>query len=530
MSSKNKLASPQITALSVTESIQRQELRMPYSLRWRLIIWYGLLLAIALIFFAVLVLVSVTDATEESVNSAVQAEARITNVEVRSELKTVAPYWPEQFHLNTIDSSHDLNVLIQVVDLQGKTHYQFNTPLTRDAMHLSQPQNASLYTTTVDGGRVRVQALPINAPITVLNNGKASTSYTGPLIGVLFVAKPLGDVDAALFSLKTLLLFSGIAVLIVALIGGWLIAANVLRPLSDIVKTARAIAVATAQGTRIGNLSHRVRETGSRDEMAQVVSAFNEMLTDLESATQVQKRFIADASHELRAPLTTIQGNLAFLQRHFDDLPQAERRTMLSDAHEETLRLAKLVEELLLLARADAHTYQQVVSSSEEMHVPEGKQAASIELDHVVLHLIRQLRGRLSGDNARVKLAVGRIEPMRVRGNEESLRRLLLILLDNAIKYTLAGEGITEGRVTVSLERVGPEAVIHVRDTGIGIELEDLPHIFERFYRADRARSRQGTGLGLSIAQTLIEQLSGRITVESEPGKGSTFSIWLPIQ
>ena len=109
------------------------------------------------------------------------------------------------------------------------------------------------------------------------------------------------------------------------------------------------------------------------------------------------------------------------------------------------------------------------------------------------------------------------------------MRRVTLILLDNAIKYTpLRDEGGTS-RVVVSLERVDDQAVLRIRDTGIGIEPADLPHIFERFYRADRARSRQGTGLGLSIAQMLVEQLGGRITAQSEPGKGSTFSVWLPL-
>ena len=104
-----------------------------------------------------------------------------------------------------------------------------------------------------------------------------------------------------------------------------------------------------------------------------------------------------------------------------------------------------------------------------------------------------------------------------------------MILLDNAIKYTPIGGEESASRVTVSLERAKGQAVLRVRDTGIGIEPADLPHIFERFYRADRARSRQGTGLGLSIAQILVEELGGRIIAESTPGKGSTFSVWLPL-
>jgi len=128
-----------------------------------------------------------------------------------------------------------------------------------------------------------------------------------------------------------------------------------------------------------------------------------------------------------------------------------------------------------------------------------------------------------------VQLELGPIAPVRVCGDEERLRRVALILLDNALKYTPRSGEEGMGRVIVSLERVEGQAVLRVRDTGIGIEPADVPHLFERFYRADRARSRQGTGLGLSIAQTLVEQLGGRITAESTPGKGSTFSVWLPL-
>ncbi len=267
-----------------------------------------------------------------------------------------------------------------------------------------------------------------------------------------------------------------------------------------------------------------------RDELAQVVETFNEMLASLESATQTQRRFVADASHELRAPLTTIQGNLAFLQRHLDELPPEEGRTMLADAHEETQRLAKLVEELLLLARADASVETPLAKRAADAAI-EGSTRSEppVELDRAMLQLVRQLRRRLDAEGSKLKLEIGRIEPVRVRGDEESLRRVTLILLDNAIKYTPLRDEEGASRVIVSLERANGQAVLRVRDTGIGIDPADLPHIFERFYRADRARSRQGTGLGLSIAQTLVERRGGHIIAESTPGKGSTFSIWLPL-
>jgi signal transduction histidine kinase len=158
-----------------------------------------------------------------------------------------------------------------------------------------------------------------------------------------------------------------------------------------------------------------------------------------------------------------------------------------------------------------------------------------VEVDHELLQLVRGLRGRLRAERVPVLLEIGHIEPVRVRAEVESLRRIALILLDNAIKYTQAplnteadGAMGRSGRVSVSLHRENNRAVLQVCDNGVGITAEDLPHIFERFYRADRSRDRSGTGLGLAIAAGLIEQMGGRIGAESVLGAGSTFTVRLP--
>jgi signal transduction histidine kinase len=504
-------------------------------------LWYGTLFVVALGCFATFVLVMATSAMNQSVDNAVHAEARVATLALEREMFPYPPYWPQQLLLPTIDTYRDPGVAIEILDAQGHVRYysEGNTatriPLSaaaRQTVLAGQPP--ILYTTNVDNEHVRVEALPVRAPLgnseDFVVNPDGTLAHGGPIIGVLLVAKSLNDIDSALFLLKTLILLSGLTTLVGTLVISWILATRVLRPLTGLVVTARAIAASTARGTRLGNLSQRVRRHGRQDEMAQVVDTFNSMLDSLESATQTQRRFVADASHELRAPLTTIQGNLAFLQRHLSELPPEEQRTMLTDAHEETLRLAQLVEELLLLARSDANE-DRSVTVPEEMVVAEGSTSLQpiIELDHAVLQLVRQLRGRLNVDGSQVKLEIGHIEPVRVRGDEESIRRSIVILLDNALKYTPGNNGANTGCVTVSLERKKMQAVLHIHDTGIGIGPDDLPHIFERFYRADRARSRQGTGLGLSIAQTEVERLGGRITAESTLGKGSTFSVWLPL-
>ncbi len=510
--------------------------KAPRSLRLRLILWYGSLIAVALGFFGLLFLLLTTDAINSSVDSALRTEARVAMLDVLDDLTASPPYWRGQLTMRVVDAYRDPGVVVEVLDARGQVRY-FSTNGSRLPQSLETTrsilagQPPVLYNTSVDGQHVRVQAMPIRAPVHgVSGNANGVPTGNGPVIGVLLVAKSLSDVDATMLLLRALLLVSGVATLAGTLIASWLIGTRVLRPLSQLVVTARSIAASTARGTRLGNLSPRVPQPRGHDELAQVVETFNEMLASLESATQTQQRFVADASHELRAPLTTTQGNLAFLQRHVDELPAEERRIMLADAHRETLRLAELVEELLLLARADASADTPLAAQAMEATAEESMQSAPpVELDRAVLQLVRQLRRRLEIEGSKLQLEVGHIEPVRVRGDEESLRRITLILLDNAIKYTPMRGEEGESCVIVSLARARGQAVLRVRDRGIGIGPADLPHIFERFYRADRARSSPGTGLGLSIAQTLVERLGGSITVESTPGQGSTFSVWLPL-
>jgi signal transduction histidine kinase len=519
-----------------TPKAWRPKQALSRSLRLRLVLWYGSLIAVALGFFGLLFLFLTTDAITTSVNSALQTEARVAMVDVLDDVNGFPPYWPGQLTMRVVDTYRDPGVVVEVLDTQNQLRYATTggsrIPLSADTMRsVLAGQAPVIYETRVNGQHVRVQALPIRAPTQgVSSHANGTPMGTGPVIGVLLVAKALADVDTTLLLLRALLLLSGVITLVGTLIASWLIATRVLHPLSELVATARAIAASTLRGTRLGNLSRRVPQPRGRDELAQVMETFNEMLASLESATEAQRRFVADASHELRAPLTSIQGNLAFLQRHVEELPSGERRSMLADAHGETIRLAELVEELLVLARADANDATLLEGQGMEPIPREFTYSAPpVELDRVVLHLVRQLRKRLSVEGSQMQLEVGHIEPVRVRGDDESMRRILLILLDNAIKYTPPRDNDGANRVTVSLERGDGQAVLRVRDMGIGIDPEDMPHIFERFYRADRARSRQGTGLGLSIAQTLAEQLGGYITAESIPGKGSTFSVWLPL-
>jgi signal transduction histidine kinase len=519
----------------------------PRSLRMRLLLWYGVLLAAALGLFAALILILTMNAIEQNIDSDVIAEARIASLNIQPELYPQSPYWPPRLSLNAIDTYREPGIAVEILDAQDTIRFRsgsdINTtiPISANTFKMTFSGQTTWYTATVSGDRVRVEVLPIHASTSVVltsmndqanaqSNASVPTTNNAPIVGILLVAKSLDDVDDTFSMLRTLLLVSGFTILVGALVGGWIIASRVLYPLTEIATTARTIANATARGTRIGVLNQRVRRPRGDDEMVQVVDTFNEMLDSLERATQVQRRFITDASHELRAPLTTIQGNLAFLQLHQNELPLEERQTMFTDALEETVQLSHLVEDLLLLARADASAEIPTTKSEQvESRSKVNTYQLPLELDRVVLELVRKLRRRLSLEGSTLKLEIGHIEPVRVRGNEDNLRRITLILLDNAIKYSPARDDGSCSCVTISLKQMDRMAFLCVQDTGIGIDPADLPHIFERFYRANRARPRQGTGLGLSIAQTLVEQLGGYITAESLPGKGSTFKVWLPL-
>jgi hypothetical protein len=229
----------------------------------------------------------------------------------------------------------------------------------------------------------------------------------------------------------------------------------------------------------------------------------------------------------MRAPLTSIKGNLDFLQRAFmqraTSLPE-EERAALADASSEAARLSSLVNDLLLLARVDA-------AASGGYGLREGwldeqlrGRREPIALDEVVMEAFRQCRARLQARRKDLRLSVSELEPMTVRGDPGQIRQLVHILLDNAIKYTPDG-----GKVRLAVTHADGHAVLTVEDTGIGIASEDMPHIFERFYRADQARVRdeQGSGLGLAIAQWIVQAHDGALAVQSTLGHGSTVSVRL---
>ena len=352
------------------------------------------------------------------------------------------------------------------------------------ALHGMAPAGVSTLAVIRDGSRARfrIYLLPL-----------------GDGLRYVVASRPLHHIDTAVAGFGRFMALMAILGSMATSLVGWLLARQALRPLAALAGTARTIARSRA-------FTNRIAFGSSRDELGRLAATFNEMLGSLDSAYQAQQRFIAAASHELRAPLTVVQANLELLRRPNGQLSDLERRCAIEESYAEAERMARLVADLLVLARADAG-------------VP--IRLERVELDRVLLQVMSGARHLARGH----RMMVDAIEPIIVNGDSDRLNQLLLILVDNAIQYTPDG-----GSIVVRLSRVDDVALVVVRDSGIGISTDDLPHVFERFYRADQPRTREsgGTGLGLSIAQWIVNEHGGSLAVSSTLGQGTTVHVRIP--
>ncbi|MDP1857989.1 MAG: HAMP domain-containing sensor histidine kinase [Gemmatimonadaceae bacterium] len=347
----------------------------------------------------------------------------------------------------------------------------------------SLPESGPVGLLTNDGQRWRVQVLSV-----------AGTDLQ------LAAMRSLGQLDGAVSRFGRLMVLMAVVGTVVSWALGWLIAGRTLRPVAVLTEAARSIATS-------GNFARRVPDGGAPDELGRLAEVFNAMLARLDTAYAAQQRFIADASHECRAPLAIIRANMELLQEA-TRLPESERVAAIDESRRESERLSRLVADLLSLARADAG-------------VPFLRE--SVELDRVLMKVFGDAKRLGRGQ----RLELGVVTPCIVEGDRDRLTQLILILLDNAIRYTPSGE-----LVRASLLRDGDRVLIQVEDSGMGISALDLPHVFDRFFRADRARTRDpgGTGLGLSIARWIARQHNGEVEISSETGRGTTVRVRLSAQ
>lgn len=460
------------------------------SIRTRLTLWYGAIMALLLISFGATLYTILRENLLTSVDRTLVDTAEEIQASARREVTLRFPFnWEEVVTLPPLDVFAASDVFVQVrlpdgavavtsANLRGETL----PALPPEAWEQVRDRREDMRTVEMGGTRLRLRSEPIVSQ--------------GQLVGVLQLGTSLRPMDLALQRLFRLLLAGGAVGLGLAIVGGALLARQALEPVAQITEAARQIVTTE-------DLCERVSEPPVHDEIGQLVTTLNEMLDRLQSLFQGQRRFIADVSHELRTPLAAIRGNLEVLERGAQTDPVLLQES-LQDVQREVARLSRMVADLLTLGRADAG-----------MHL----ERRSVELDTLLLQVYREARHLTRG----VEVRLGREDQVQVQGDADRLKQLLLNLVDNALKYTPAG-----GEVTLSLYREGPWACLAVSDTGVGIPRESLPHIFDRFYRGEEKRRRGGMGLGLSIARWIAEQHGGEITVESQVGQGSTFTVWLP--
>ncbi len=450
------------------------------SLRARLTLWYTAVLAGVLLLFgaAVYVLLSYSLTAQIEETLAVTAQD-ILQASRRGFQGIILP---------TPDLTG--SVYVQVWELQdGDLSILFsNLPALRQPF---DPEALTVHVrtfTTVNLNNVPLRVLTV--PLVALPENS--------VVGYLQLAASMETVEQAR-QMLLLVLFGGtvLAVASAALVG-WTTARAALRPLDEITDTALQI-------SRADDLSQRLPLTSPPgDEVGRMILAFNETLERMEGLFESQRRFMQDVSHELRTPLTAIRGHVDLIRRTGEAAPES-----LEAIASEVERMTRMVRDLIVLAQAETGN---LPLAQEE-----------VELDTLLLEVYRQARVLAQG---RVQVRIGEEDQGRVIGDRDRLKQVLLNLVANALQHTPAG-----GQVTVGLKCVGDWARLTVSDTGAGIPQEDLPHIFERFYRVDRSRKRRengGAGLGLSIAYWIVKSHGGRIEVASRVGQGTTFSVWLP--
>ena len=316
---------------------------------------------------------------------------------------------------------------------------------------------------------------------------------------VVQVLAPLAALESELRGLRAVLFSRVPIVIIIAILGALFIVRITLNPVDEIVNTIRQI--------RPDNLNVRLNVPNTGDEIARLAETFNDMLKDLERSFVAQRQIVQDISHELKTPLTILQGQQEVALRR--NRSSMEYRDLLFSNLEEIEKMRRIVRDLLLLAKFD-----------KESHTVEMK---FVDLNKMVRELLDQeIQTMAQVKNIEVKLTER--AAIMINASEDYLRLVLMNLLDNAIKYTPIG-----GTIEVTLGQDTEYVMIAVKDTGQGIPEKDLPYIFDRFYRVDKARrSGEGFGLGLSVVKSIVKIHKGEVHVQSQVNQGTTFSVYLP--
>ena len=478
------------------------------SLRFKLTLWYVLILGVLLISFSTFLYFTLSNSLYRDVDNKLRSLAELVSSESSSPLSKFGFGNIDQ----TLETSMNLKPIgkfIQVLDESGnigrKSENLRNVQLP---ISLNALKNASRGLVTFETNRSIG-----NTPLRIITFPVVENNHPAQIVQI---ASSLEEVEDALNTLFIILIITVPLALMVASLGGQFLAHKALKPVDDITHTARMI---TSQ-----NLNQRIVPPRVKDEISRLIETFNGMISRLDQSFRQIKQFSSDASHELKTPLTILKGEVEVMLRK--ERTQQEYQQTLKSNLEEINRMSQIVEDLLLLSKADTG----------QIKLNRG----DINLTEILMEVVAQM-DMLARSKRLALSAANHPEEVHVFGDALRIRELFINLIENGIKYTEEG-----GSIRISLQkdfspslgnqsdRMDKERVrfakIIVSDTGIGISKEDQEKIFNRFFRVDKARSREqgGSGLGLSICKWIVEAHQGEITVESELGKGSSFTVRLP--
>jgi two-component system, OmpR family, sensor kinase len=478
------------------------------SVRVRLTLWYSLVLAFVLILLAVFTYLLYWRSTAQRTDTGLSelADAFVTTFHAELKDDTGADAVKNAAHVAMLEHRFRDTVIAVLGPANDIVESSLELPrisssrenVTADLFSSKDFQSLVRETAlhpsgfrTVPGGRAGFRAFARRVPA-------AGQNFT------LVVLQSLHPQREMMEDIRDTFLWAIPITLVLASIGGYFLARKSLAP----------VAAMASQARRMGaeNLHDRLEVANRRDELGQLAISFNQLLERLEKSFELQRRFVADASHELRTPVAILRGETEVTLSK-PERPPAEYRETLSILRDESQRLAHIVEDLFTLTRADAGQYPLTLR---ELYLD--------ELASDVLHHARSLA--IAKD---ITLSSSIDPELPLPADESLLRRMLLNLLDNAIKYTPSG-----GTVSLCCKKLDRHYVVSVTDTGSGIPSEIQPRIFERFFRADKTRSRSewdrgGAGLGLSIARWIAEAHHGRLELTRSDATGSTFTAYLPL-
>jgi heavy metal sensor kinase len=458
------------------------------SLPFRLVAWYALWLGIVFAITSALVYFGLRHYLERNLAAAqTQRAQRIAALALQVDL-TNAHRLAEEITARFAPEASER--FIRIVRPDGNIIYQSSAPhgLSFDPTKISPPLRKP---------GTRKERL-LNGPELVVATVTAGLMNDPQLF--VETGESLAPALTELRRLLALLALSFVVVAGVALAGGYLLVRRALRSVEKITRSAERITSS--------NLSERLSVTSTGDELERLSIALNHMITRLDEAFQYSRRFVADASHELRTPLTVVKGELEEIAQH--QRLTEDIRERLGSVLEEVERLARIVEGLFALSRLDAGEAQ--------------RELVRFDLATLAANTVAQMN--LLAEDKGISLECAESAEVNVEGDRARLKQIVVNLLDNSIKYTPEG-----GAITLRVTAQADEALLEVTDTGIGIPAEALPHVFERFFRVDKARSRElgGAGLGLSIVKSICTAHGGRVDVESVVGRGSRVRVFFPL-